>query len=310
MPITGLFSRLHSPPAYQVRPATHADWPHIEWLLARARDFRLSLEWRTLEECVGSPTLLLAINANQQAVGLIAAVTDDGSVAWLRAVVLAEPCLSALLDVCLQALITQGAAGLAFLGNENWITHALRQADLALVNQVITLQWDKHSLKAESMARHLPDLVVRPVTPDDVGAIAAVDQAAFEQIWRYGSNILRRAMDVAAHFVAAYLGDVCVGYQFSTLVQGKAHIVRLATHPGWRGQGIGGRLLAEALNFFEHARPNVVTVNTQQDNQTSLRLYHRFGFREVDRPLGVWFRQLPGATAVGQASGGQQQVVG
>ncbi len=291
MRASGLFFRSRATPTYQVRPATRDDWPQVEWLLARARAFRLALEWRSLEECVGSPCLLLAFGSKQQIVGLLGAVQDGGPVAWLRAFALAEPCLPALLEACLPAVAAQGPTGLAFLGNEGWIVPALRQTGFERVNQVVTLKWNGR-LPGQPPSAGSTDLLVRPLAESDLNGVAVVDRAAFEPMWRYGRDTLRRTLGLAAQFVVAYVGNVCVGYQFNTLQRGRGHIVRLATHPDWQGQGIGARLLAEALRFFRQARAGEVTVNTQQDNRISVRLYRRFGFEEADRPLGVWFRSL------------------
>jgi ribosomal protein S18 acetylase RimI-like enzyme len=88
------------------------------------------------------------------------------------------------------------------------------------------------------------------------------------------------------------VGSDCVGYQFSTLRHGRGHIVRLATHPHWQRQGIGGRLLDETLLALERAGAEQRTVNTQENNLASLQLYRRFNFDRVGKPWSVWFKSL------------------
>ncbi len=122
----------------------------------------------------------------------------------------------------------------------------------------------------------------------DLDAILEVDHAAFTELWWYDRAILQHALG-QGFFSVAYQRGACVGYQFCTLRQGRGHIVRLATHPQWRRQGIGRRLLSEALTSLEHAGAQSITVNTQQDNDASLRLYRRFAFQRTRTCWDVWF---------------------
>ena len=137
-----------------------------------------------------------------------------------------------------------------------------------------------------------PGLEVRTATAADIENALAVDHVAFAPMWWYSREIIRRALDQTLCFYVAYLDGDCVGYQFSTLRGGRGHIVRLAIHPHWQRQGIGGRLLSEALITFKQTGAKQITVNTQEDNLASLQLYRYFSFDRVGKPRSVWFRSL------------------
>jgi GNAT superfamily N-acetyltransferase len=253
------------------------------------------LEWWTLQEWIGSPTLSLAIDDRERIVGLMLAVIGDGSVAWLRAVATtADTCLLPLLKATSQAVLDAGSTDLAFLGDDRWILSRLKPVGFEKVNHVITLRqrgrWSVH--------HGPPGLQLRQATVADIDDVTRLDHAAFPPLWWYSAKVLRRALDASYCFHVAYLKKECVGYQFSTLRHRHAHIVRLATHPRWSQRGIGARLLSEALLVFDQARANSVTLNTQQDNLASLRLYRRFNFKKVGRPWPVWRKrfapQMPG----------------
>jgi ribosomal-protein-alanine N-acetyltransferase len=284
-----LFSRIRGDNHFQIRPARNDDWLAIERLLQCADRCYLALEWWTVEEWLGSPTLLLSTDRQEHPLGLMLAVTGDGPVAWLRAIAVAQDeCLTPLLAASAQAVLAQGGTGLAFLGDEGWILSRLKQDDFQQVNRVVTLQcrgnWSIH--------HGPPGLQVRAATNADIDDILAVDHAAFTPMWWYSCEILGRALNLALCFDVAYLDDKCVGYQFSTLRNGRGHIVRLATHPHWQRRGIGGRLLSEALAALERSGAKQITVNTQEDNLTSLQLYHHFNFDRVGKSWRVWFRSL------------------
>ncbi len=250
----------------------------------------MALEWWTIQEWLGRPTFLLAIDPRGQCVGLMLSVMGDGPIAWLRLISAdADPYLVPLLEASSKAVVDQGGEGLAFLGNEGWILSKLRQTGFEQVNQVVTL---RH--RGQRSLRNGPlNLQVRAATATDIDAILAVDHAAFKPMWWYDRAVLQRALNLACSFDVAYLNGKCVGYQLSTLRNGRGHIVRLAAHPQWQHQGIGGRLLSGAMKALDDAGAHTVTVNTQEDNLASHQLYRSFSFEPVGTPWAVWLRSLP-----------------
>jgi ribosomal-protein-alanine N-acetyltransferase len=273
----------------QVRPARNHDWLEIERLLNYANRHYLTLEWWTIQEWLGSPTFLLVFDQRGRAMGLMLSVSNEAPVAWLRAVsVLSERYLMPLVQASIQSVLAQGGTGLAFLGNEGWIVSKLRQAGFRQVNQVVTLR----RRGARSLHEGPPDLQVRSAISADVDLILAVDHAAFTPLWWYSHEILNRALNLAHSFDVALIEGEFVGYQLSTLRHGRGHIVRLAVHPYWQRRGIGGRLLSEALRALDGDSAESVTVNTQVNNHASLRLYQRFSFEPIGKPLPVWYQSL------------------
>jgi len=289
MKVLSLSSRTPKDGQCQIRRARNDDWLAIEKLLTFADRQYLALEWWSIQEWLGSSTFLLATDVQSRPVGLMLSITSDGPIAWLRAInTVSEEYLLPLLQANFQAVLAQGGTGLAFLGNEAWIVSRLEQAGFREVNQVVTLR-----CRGSWPACQGPhELQVRSVTLSDIDAVLAVDHAAFAPMWWYGREILLRALNMDCVFDAAYLKGQCVGYQLSTLRNGRGHIVRLAVHPHWQAQGIGGRLLSEAMRTLDAAKSESVTVNTQADNLASLQLYRRFSFQPVGTQWAVWFRSL------------------
>ncbi len=96
---------------------------------------------------------------------------------------------------------------------------------------------------------------------------------------------------LAAHPVAcawlAFEGSdavgVCVGFiGYSTFnAQPLLNIHDLSVLPGYRGHGVGHALLAAAEETARAANCCKLTLEVQEDNLPALRLYERFGFRDV-----------------------------
>ncbi|RMF26328.1 MAG: N-acetyltransferase [Chloroflexi bacterium] len=295
MSLRSIFQR--RPLDLQVRVATPSDRPALQRLFYHGRRMHLLLEWWDWEEWLGWPTFLLALEGERPVAALLA-VPEAGATAWIRAAATIlsrddKPVWSALLQRCQDALPPLGIARLAYLGDAPWLVPALRQQGFQWVNRVITLAWTGREPPSIPTASGTA-IRIRPATRRDIPAVVGVDQAAFPPLWWYSETVLRRALLQAHHFLVAERGQKVVGYQFSTLRERHGHIVRLAIHPTHQRQGIGRRLLLEALHMLARAGATEVTVNTQEDNDASRRLYDRLAFHPLGHRVSVWMWQSGG----------------
>ena len=274
---------------YAVRPARLEDRDSVERLLRYARLSYAALEWWTVGEWLSSPTCQVLTDAQDRPLALALTIADDSPIAWLRAVAAnAEQLLAPLMTAAIRTATAQGCTALACLSGQSWLISQLEALGFRQVNRVIILQHNRSHPRPSTAST----LDLRPATPADLEAIVAVDHTAFEPLWWYSRRTLQRALEMACCFHVAYDADHCVGYQFSTLRGTHGHLVRLATHPLWQRRGIGGRLLSCALDVLQAAGADEITVNTQQDNTTSQRLYHQFGFEPTGESWGVWLKSL------------------
>jgi ribosomal-protein-alanine N-acetyltransferase len=149
--------------------------------------------------------------------------------------------------------------------------------------------------------KHTPALPAAPASPpllrdavlEDVPALRALDHAAFTPPWQMHTDELRQAVRYAASVTLALQEERLVGYQISTRHHTSAHLARLAVAPAQQGQGIGAALLHDLLTRFGRRGVRTMTVNTQQHNVQSLRLYARYEFQRNGFDLPVWQRALP-----------------
>jgi ribosomal protein S18 acetylase RimI-like enzyme len=144
----------------------------------------------------------------------------------------------------------------------------------------------------------LPDLSwpqgveIRPATEADLPAVAALDEAAFDPLWRYSVMGLTRAWRSALSFDLAFCDGRLAGFQFSEQYDDVAHLSRMATHPDFQRQGIGRALLRQALTGYRDHDVKLITLNTQADNWPSKRLYDKFAFRLRSPSFAIWICDL------------------
>lgn len=286
-----------------VFPLGAADLVSASRLFLRATRQHMHLDWHTLDEWLASPKLRCwvarrngsveaLLGATLQRAGDELISTRDG-VAWLRLAVPGrafglDPMLDRLWEVLREGMLNEAVRQMGLLAMDGWIeSHATRWG-FAQTNAVVTL-------RHEGQATRLPDSNpsgLRSATRRDLDNIVRVDTAAFEPLWRYHQSILEAAVRQAAMLKVIERDGQIAGYQLSTHHSGTGHLARLAVLPEWQGRGLGSILVADMLCQFATHGITTVTVNTQEDNHRSRRLYARLGFAPAHHRVPVWTLEM------------------
>jgi ribosomal-protein-alanine N-acetyltransferase len=201
--------------------------------------------------------------------------------------------LEAVLEPAASRLRADGVTHLAVYGTALWLPPALLHVGFERREWIVSL---------ERHPRPMPDLPagparVRPVGPGDLPALAALDAAIFDPPYQLASGELIELMVTTGHFVVAELADGAgpaplLGYACADVLVDTGQIIRLAVHPDAQRQGIGRALLNQALAYCHGQGVQRVTINTQESNIASLRLYEQSGFRRVGRRVPLLVRPL------------------
>lgn len=198
--------------------------------------------------------------------------------------------LETLIEHLTPYLTAKGVRYLHYSGNDiqnDWLRSVLLTQGFLPYGTLYA--YDKFDYRIPTQGNQ--QVAVRPVQAGDIPALLAIEQACFEDLWRYDAIAFQ---DIAAshpYFVVAELSGKVVGYQFNALDSDFGYLVRIAVHPTVGGQGIGARLMAEAIHFFERERVLRIMLNTQEENTYAHRLYEWFGFVRIEQQ-GFVLRKL------------------
>jgi ribosomal-protein-alanine N-acetyltransferase len=133
----------------------------------------------------------------------------------------------------------------------------------------------------------VPDRVagfsVTPADLDrDLDAIMAIEEASFVNHPTRESLIqTARGSEVARLFVLREPGGHVVGFCAAWIVAGELHVNSLAILPAWRQRGCGTCLLGGVLAAARREGATCATLEVRRSNGPAIRLYERFGFRQV-----------------------------
>lgn len=206
--------------------------------------------------------------------------------------------LLTLLDFLSQQLMMRGIQHLHYSGNDvahDWLRAILLAHGFLPYCQLYSYDKLDYSIPTQGNQQ----VTVRPVNlkarwgrDSDMAALLAIEQACFENLWRYNATAFTDIVSTHPYFVVVELHGNVVGYQFNALDADYGYLVRIAVHPSVEGQRIGARLMAEAIRFFQQARVSRIMLNTQENNLHARRLYEWFGFIRIEQMGFVLRKQL------------------
>ena len=174
-------------------------------------------------------------------------------------------------------LIARGVRYLHYSGNDerhDWLRDVLLTRGFIPYRSLYS--YDKFDYHIPSPGNQ--EVAIRHVEVRDIPTLLTIDDACFEELWRYDEVSFNDIVATHPYFVVAELNGKVIGYQFNALDGEYGYLVRIAVHPSASGQGIGIRLMAEAIRFFEKAHVSRIMLNTQEENIHAHKLYEWFGF--------------------------------
>jgi [ribosomal protein S18]-alanine N-acetyltransferase len=195
------------------------------------------------------------------------------------------------LEKLTELLGERGASFLYYSGNDlqnDWLREPLLARGFTPFRQLYAYDKFDYGIPTEGNQ----DVHLRRAELRDIPTLLALEELCFEQLWRYDAASFADILRTHPYFVVAELDGRVVGYQFNALDGEYGYLVRIAVHPDINSHGIGARLMAEAVRFFQSAHSARIMLNTQQENTHAHRLYEWFGFVRIQQLGFVLRREL------------------
>ncbi len=147
---------------------------------------------------------------------------------------------------------------------------------------------------------HTPDVLIRPIHPDDNTFIAAIIRNALTEFGanKPGTVFYDESTDHlyelfqqkgAAYRIAEIDGEILGGggiFPSVGLPEGTCELVKMYLSPAARGMGLGGRLINECLRLAGDLGYKQVYLETMPELKKALSVYEKFGFSYLKGPMG------------------------
>lgn len=285
---------LANPKRAGVRVAGPEDAAALGRLLQRTVRLHLHADWHRPKDWLGEPTFMAWERADGRWLACLAVVADPPPAAWVRVAAVEDSAESAsvlthLWHAIQEELRRQNVSQVAWLVTHPWLNARAPELGFRLTNAIET--YFKPDLELPSLPA--PTCHIRAVTDADLPALVALEEAAFDPLWRHSLDGLRRGRRESITFDLAEIAGRPVGFQYGVVTgEDEAHLVRLTVDPAMQGRGVGSALLAHTLQGYRQLGLRCVALNTQVDNVQSQRLYLRFGFEATGQRFPVWTCRL------------------
>ncbi len=125
-------------------------------------------------------------------------------------------------------------------------------------------------------------MLIRNMVREDIDSVLEIEQECFTQPWTKNMFLGELAQPVTLYRVAVVDGTP-VGYMGMYRIVDEGHITNIAVKKAFRGRGIGSCLMESFLQLGEDGLLSFLTLEVRESNQKAIRLYQKYGFRQVGR---------------------------
>ena len=122
------------------------------------------------------------------------------------------------------------------------------------------------------------NIIIRPMTIDDVDEVYVVEEDCFVDPWSKES-IRKELKNNLARYLVAQLDDKIVGYVGVWFVVDEGHITNVAVHSDYRGKKVGDKLVKQMVELCKENNIVAMTLEVRASNIVAQNLYRKYGFK-------------------------------
>ena len=127
------------------------------------------------------------------------------------------------------------------------------------------------------------NVLIRRMTLDDLPTVVALDQMSFSLPWPERSFRFEVADNAASRCWVAEVDGRVIAMLVGWLLVDEIHIATIATHPDYRRQGIGRKLLSYALMRAREEGAHSSFLEVRETNLAAQEMYRQFGYHPTGR---------------------------
>lgn len=124
--------------------------------------------------------------------------------------------------------------------------------------------------------------------PEDIDGVCAIEARTFPAPWSRGMFAEDLARENDRVWFVVESGGVLLGYVGVGIIGDEAHIMNIALEVEARGQGLGGALLARAIDAVRAMGISRVTLEVRERNLAAIGLYEAAGLHEAGKRRGYY----------------------
>ena len=125
----------------------------------------------------------------------------------------------------------------------------------------------------------VPELSFVAMREQDLDTVAAIEADVYVFPWTIGN--FRDSLLSAYDCWGCWTGGELIGYAIVMTAFDEAHLLNFAVASRWQRRGVGAAFLQFLIDRARHAKRDVLYLEVRPSNVAGLRLYERFGFKQL-----------------------------
>jgi ribosomal-protein-alanine N-acetyltransferase len=121
------------------------------------------------------------------------------------------------------------------------------------------------------------------MTLEDIPAVVELDRISFSLPWPERSFRFELTDNTASRCWVYEQDDKIVGMIVAWLLVDEIHIATISTHPEYRRQGVGRKLLTYALRYMSKEGAVTSFLEVRETNLAAQEMYREFGYEATGR---------------------------
>ena len=123
----------------------------------------------------------------------------------------------------------------------------------------------------------LSGIVFEKMKDEDLPEVLAIETASFKTPWTEPLFYNEISKNIALSRVAK-INNKIAGYLCANLIIDEGHILNLAVHPEYRGQGVASFMIGEMVEIMKDNSCRSVFLEVRASNEGARTIYEKFGF--------------------------------
>ena len=125
----------------------------------------------------------------------------------------------------------------------------------------------------------IPPLRFAKLQEAQLGEVATIESSIYAFPWSQGN--FRDSLFSGYDCIGIWNGRELIGYAITMPALEEMHLLNLAVRKEWQGRGVGGAILQHLIDSAAPTRCEVIYLEVRPTNIAGLRLYEKFGFRQL-----------------------------
>jgi [ribosomal protein S18]-alanine N-acetyltransferase len=125
----------------------------------------------------------------------------------------------------------------------------------------------------------VPELSFLPLREKDLGTVAAIEADVYVFPWTLGN--FRDSLLSGYACWGCWTGGELIGYAVVMTALDEAHLLNFAVADSWQRRGVGTAFLRFLIDGASASKQDVLYLEVRPSNAAGLRLYERFGFKQL-----------------------------